>query len=370
MRRLGLAFIVLSMHGCGSKVGTPYDWALPPGFPEPAVPDENPMTIEKVAFGRLLFYDPRLSFNETTSCSSCHDPARAFTDGKVTPVGATLDPLPRNAMSLTNVAYLSTYTWGNPVLDTLEEQALVPMFGERPIELGMTNRTEEILSRLASDATLAEAFAAAYPSDDGALETSHLVRALASFQRTLISGSSPYDRYIQGDTTALSDAQKRGMDLFFSERLECYHCHAGLNFTTAFRSAETRLASLDFQNTGLYHLDGPTNYPPSGLGLYEFTQATRDAGKFRVPTLRNIELTAPYMHDGSIAELEDVIQHYARGGRLVADGPWAGDGATNPNKSPLVRGFSITQEERDDVISFLKSLTDEAFVARAVGARP
>lgn len=160
----------------------------------------------------------------------------------------------------------------------------------------------------------------------------------------------------------MSPSAKRGLDLFFSEKLECYHCHSGVSFTTSFRSKETALAELDFHNTGLYNIGGDGSYPPDNTGLYEFTQNPSDTGKFRVSGLRNIELTAPYMHDGSVATLEDAIDHYAAGGRTLLTGPRAGVGSESPYKSPLVRPFTLTTEEKDDVVAFLRSLTDTAFV--------
>lgn len=340
-----------------------YPWSLPPGFPEPAVPADNPMSEAKVELGRFLFHDKRLSANQTMACATCHEQKKAFTDGKLAPMGSTGDSLARNAMGLANVAYLSTLTWANPLLPTLEEQALVPMFGELPVELGMTGHTEEILGRFRADGAYPAMFAAAFPDEADPIRVDTAVKAIASFERTLISGGSAYDRYFyQGDEAAISPSAKRGLDLFFSEKLECYHCHSGVSFTTSFRSKETALAELDFHNTGLYNIGGDGSYPPDNTGLYEFTQNPSDTGKFRVSGLRNIELTAPYMHDGSVATLEDAIDHYAAGGRTVLTGAHAGVGSESPYKSPLVRPFTLTTEEKDDVVAFLRSLTDTTFV--------
>lgn len=328
-------------------------WELPPGFPEPHVPEDNPMTAAKVELGRHLFYDERLSYNETMSCGTCHEQARAFTDGKVTPLGSTGHVLPRNGMSLTNVAFLSVYTWANPKLGTLEEQALVPMFADYPLELGMQQDTPAILRRFADDPDYQELFAAAFPDDDDPFTVERIVQALASFQRTLISGDSAYDRFVyRGDKTAMSESAQRGMALFFSETGECYHCHAGPNFSTSFRSAGTEAGPPDFQNNGLYNLDGAGAYPPGNGGLYEFTGDRRDQGKFRVPTLRNVAVTAPYMHDGSIATLDEVLDHYVRGGR-----------ARSERVSSSIQPLALTADERKDLIAFLQSLTDEEALA-------
>ncbi|WP_164019936.1 methanobactin export MATE transporter MbnM [Pyxidicoccus trucidator] len=341
--------------------GPTYDWKLPAGFPEPFVPVDNPMSEEKVQLGRHLFYDSRLSGNGTLSCASCHEQQRAFTDGKATPVGSTGDHVPRNAPGLANVAYLSTYTWANPQLETLETQALVPLFNEVPTELGLAPRLDEVLQRLRSDTRYPELFRAAFPDEAEPVGKDAIVKALASFQRTLLSGSSPYDRYLQGDNTAMAPAAKRGMELFFGERAECYHCHSGPHLTNSFRAKDSRLPGMQFFNTGLYDVDGNGAYPPDSPGLFEFTHKATDQGRFRVPPLRNVALTAPYMHDGSIPTLEAVIDHYTSGGRNVTEGPFAGDGRANPNKDPLVRPFTLTPDERADLIAFLESLTDTAF---------
>lgn len=341
----------------------PWRWELPAGFPEPHVPPDNPMSAVKVELGRRLFYDERLSANETMACASCHDQARAFTDGEVTPRGSTGHVLPRNAMSLTNVAYLSLFTWANPKLADLEEQALVPMLADFPLELGVQLDPEAVLDRFRGDPELADLFARAFPRDDDPVTVANVARALATFERTLISGDSPYDRYFYGgDESALSPAARRGLELFFSERAECYHCHAGLTFTTSFRTATSEPGPPDFQNTGLYNLDGAGAYPTGNGGLYEFTGDPADMGKFRVPTLRNVALTAPYLHDGSAATLAEVVALYAAGGRVIDDGPNAGDGRTHPNKSPLVRATDLTAQDQADLVAFLESLTDETFV--------
>lgn len=360
------ALVLAALAACDdaapAPVAGPWVWTLPTGFPEPEVPADNPMSAAKVELGRHLFYDERLSHNQTMACASCHEQARAFTDGKATTRGSTGDHLPRNAMGLANVAYLSIYTWANPKLADLEAQALVPLFADFPLELGAQQGTAQILARFAGDDDYQRMFAAAFPDDDDPFTIQRVVQAISSFERTLISGDAPYDRFVYGlDDDAMSAAAKRGMQLFFSERAECYHCHAGPNFSTSFRSATSEAGPPDFQNNGLYDLDGAGAYPPGNGGLYEFTGDPRDQGKFRVPSLRNIALTAPYMHDGSLATLADVVDHYAAGGTLTEEGPFAGDGRTNPNKSPLVRAFALRDDERADLVAFLESLTDERF---------
>lgn len=342
----------------------PYVWDLPEGFPEPYVPEDNPMSAAKVELGRYLFYDVRLSANETFSCGSCHEQARGFADGKALPEGATGDVVPRNAMSLANIAYFPTYTWANPNLELLEQQARVPIFGEHPVELGATGHEEEILRRFSDDEDYQGRFAAAFPDDADPFTFDNIVYAIASFERTMVSGDSPYDRYLYGaDQSAVSEGAKRGFQLFFSERFECYHCHAGLNLAAAFFAAESTQRELSFFNTGLYNIDGEGGYPLPNVGLYEFTDKPADMGRYRAPSLRNIEVTGPYMHDGSVETLEEVIDLYAAGGRELTEGPYAGDGRESPYKDPLVRGFEMTEDEKLDLLEFLYSFTDETFLS-------
>ena len=342
------------------KLG-PYEWNLPPGFPLPNVPPDNPMTQQKVELGRYLFYDARLSLNQTQSCATCHRPERAFTDGRARGLGSTGELHPRGPMSLVNVAYSPALTWANPLMRTLEAQALVPMFGETPIELGMSGKEAVLLERLKADAIYRKLFAAAFPLDAHAFSIRSVTRAIASFERTILSGDSPYDRYRLGDDpNAVTESAKRGEALFFSERLECFHCHGGFNFTGTVDYLDKGFAEVEFHNTGLYNLKGKFSYPQPNLGLYEFTHDEQDTGKFKAPTLRNIAVTAPYMHDGSVKTLSDAVDHYRSGGRTIKTGPNAGIGAQNPNKSEFIKRFALSSQEKDDLISFLKSLTDES----------
>lgn len=319
------------------------------------------MSEAKVALGRHLFYDTRMSINQTYSCASCHKQELAFTDGLGQALGATNDVHPRGSMALVNIGYNTTLNWANPVVRELEKQALTPMFGEQPVELGMGGREAELIARLEADADYKARFAAAFPEEGGAITLLGITRALAAFQRTLISGDSPYDRWQRGEGE-VSEAVKRGRALFFSERLECFHCHGGFNFADSVNHEGQVFPEAAFHNTGLYNLDALGSYPAGGEGVFEITGDLLDMGRFRAPTLRNVAVTAPYMHDGSIATLSGVIDHYARGGRKIEEGPSAGDGSMNPHKSEFVSGFIITEAERADLIAFLESLTDEAFL--------
>ncbi|HEX4138088.1 MAG TPA: MbnH family di-heme enzyme [Bryobacteraceae bacterium] len=337
-----------------------YQWNLPKGFPKPYVPADNPMSAAKVDLGRYLFYDTRMSVNGKESCASCHKQDLAFTDGRATGLGATGESHSRSAMSLVNVAWSGALTWSNPEMRSLEKQALVPMFGEHPVELGL-REGDRFLPMLQSDAKYRALFEQAFPNETDRFTIDNVTRAIASFERSIISGRSPYDRYhYDRDDSAVSDAAKRGEVQFFDQRLSCFRCHGGFNFTDSTVSERNAKRPIEFHNTGLYNLPGLLSYPPPNVGIYEFTKAPADVGKFKAPTLRNIALTAPYMHDGSIPTLEGVLDHYAAGGR----------NGHNPNKDPLIGGFTISQQNRDDLIEFLKSLTDDAVIHDPKFANP
>lgn len=353
-----------------AKLG-PYEWNLPPGFPYPNVPAGNPMTQEKVDLGRLLFYDKRLSLNQTESCAICHKQELAFTDGKPRAVGSTGETHPRGAMSLVNVAYSPVLTWANPNMRQLEAQALVPMFGDHPVELGMDGKEDLLVQRLTADPRYLQMFARAFPESKAPVSIGNVTRAISSFERTILSGDSPYDRYRRGDDPdAISASAKRGEALFFSERLECFHCHGGINFTTTIDYFDKGFPEIEFHNTGLYNLKGKYSYPEPNLGIFEFTQNEDDVGKFKAPTLRNIAVTAPYMHDGSAKTLSDAIDHYAAGGRTIAAGPRAGVGAENPNKSEFIKPITLSRQDKTDLIAFLKSLTDEGLLTNPALSDP
>jgi cytochrome c peroxidase len=362
MRRGSIACVAGLAIALAATVPMPaqdaYDWNLPIGFPAPSVPQDNPMSEAKVQLGRHLFYDTRLSGNGTQSCGSCHEQARAFTDGRARSVGSTGQLHPRGSMSLVNVAYAAVLTWANHRQTRLEDQMFVPMYGEHPIELGL-NVSDTWLDAFERDQQYRRMFAAAFPRQPGPVSRENLVKAIASFERAIMSARSPYDRYhFQRDDSAISDAAKRGEMLFHSRPLACFTCHSGIHFSGAM-GAEPRAMTIEFHNTGLYNLAGVRSYPAVNLGLYDQTGEATDVGKFKAPTLRNIAVTAPYMHDGSVATLEDAIDHYAAGGRTIADGPYQGVGRDNANKSPTIRGFTLTAAERADLVAFLRSLTDE-----------
>lgn len=296
---------------------------LPPGFPVP-IAGANVQTEAKFELGRELFYERRLSYNGTQSCADCHQQKLAFTDGRARAIGSTGQQHPRNAMTLTNVAYNATYTWTGTSVRSLEQQALVPMLNEHPIELGVKNHERQIVSRLRSDPAFVSRFRAAFPGERRPVSLRNIANALASFERELISGHSPYDQLVYGgDERALSPEAWRGMKLFYSTRAGCSGCHRGFNFSGEVRYAGSRNERPRLVSNGV------------------------TKGEFRVPTLRNIALTAPYMHDGSLAMLEAVIDRYSE-----------------------ARKLGLSSEEKSDLIAFLKSLTDVSFVTNPRLADP
>jgi cytochrome c peroxidase len=344
----------------GGGVAEEYAWQLPAGVPKPKVPEANPMSVTKVELGRRLFYDTRLSGNQTYSCGTCHQQALAFSDGRANAVGSTDEVHRRSSMAVINVAYPTTLTWANPAVVELEDQALAPMFGETPVELGLAGLEEEMLARLAAEPIYEDLFPKAFPDEADPINLSTVTRAIAAFERSILSFRSPYDRYAYGgDPTALSEAALRGRELFFSETLECFHCHGGFNFSDSTSHEGTTFTEVMFHNTALYNVDGEGSYPAIDQGVYEHSGAKADMGRFRAPTLRNVGVTGPYMHDGSIATLGEVLDHYAAGGRTIAEGPNAGVGSDSPYKSEFIAGFELSAQDKADVIEFLQSLTDD-----------
>jgi cytochrome c peroxidase len=271
-------------------------------------------------------------------------------------------------MSLVNVAYTSFLTWADPTMTRLEDQALVPMYGDHPVELGL-DKDDHWLGRLAAEPRYGPLFTEAYGTPD--MTRDRVVKALASFERSIVSARSPFDRYhFDRDDGAVSAAAKRGEVLFHSRALSCFQCHGGVNFSSAMTGEPHPRMEPEFPNTGLYNLAGALSYPPEDAGVYRITHNPRDVGRFKPPTLRNVAVTAPYMHDGSIATLEEVVDHYAAGGRTIASGPHAGVGHDNPNKSDAVHGFTLTTEQRADLVEFLRSLTDEPLLTDPDFANP
>ncbi|MBX2972977.1 MAG: c-type cytochrome [Flavobacteriales bacterium] len=300
----------------------PFELRLPPGAPYPEVPAAYPMTRASVALGKALFFDPRLSRDGTVSCASCHSPAHAFSDTLPLSRGVDGRTGMRNAPTLANVAYHPALFRDGGV-PTLEAQVIAPVLDPDEMDHTLQGAAE----RLSGDADYQQWSRLAYGRE---LDPYAITRAIAAYERTLISGWSRFDRFhYQGDADALSESEQRGWRLFSSEALNCTACHNGFD-----------LSDHTYQNIGQY-----MEYADPGRARISLDLA--DHGKFKVPTLRNIARTAPYMHDGAMATLEEVVDHFASGGHA------------HPNRSPLMTGFSITETERSDLIAFLHALTDE-----------
>ncbi len=306
--------------------------------------------MAKAQLGEKLFFDHRLSWNHSRSCASCHDPKFAFTDGyrrSVTPSGEIVS---HNAPGLMNVSKFKVFDWSHPFISSLNEQLKRPLFAEHPLELGLHQHWPEFVKLLNSDSGYTSLWSKAFGATAQVDDTSKIIDCLIHYLNTLHSNASPYDRWMKGDSSSISASAQRGRQLFFSNRLNCSKCHGGPYFSNATLSSNP---DSIFFNTGLYQ-----HYPTNDQGLMATTKAPQDEGRFRVPSLRNVSLTGPYMHDGSISNLYEVMDLYSRGGRLLLSGPNAGDGAKHPNRHPLVNGFYLSATEQHDLIAFLETLTD------------
>jgi cytochrome c peroxidase len=299
----------------------PFALQLPAGFPMPATPDDNPLTLASVQLGKALFFDARLSRDGTISCASCHHPERAFSDEVALSVGVDGRMGERNSPTLANVGY-HTLFFRDGGVTRLEEQVIHPVHDAAEMDHSIHAAAE----RLRGEEPYRTLSMRAYGRP---LDGRVLTWAIANYERTLVSGWSRWDRWMQGDAAAMSAAEVRGWELFNSEALNCNACHSGFD-----------LSDHEFHNVGLY-----LDYNDPGRGRVTLQQV--DEGRFKTPTLRNIALTAPYMHDGSMGTLEEVVDHFASGGKPHA------------NKSPELRTFGLAPEQKADLIAFLHALTDE-----------
>ncbi len=302
---------------------------IPTHFPAIEFPDDNAYTPERWALGKKLFYDVVMSVDSSVSCASCHQQSLAFADDVKTSIGAFGREGTRNAPSLANVAY-QPYLTREGGVPSLEMQVLVPIQEHDEFDFNIVL----IADRLATDPDYIRMAEEAYNRQPDPYVISY---ALANFERSLISGNSAYDQYILNHNTNRFDASAlRGMELFFSEKTQCSECHSGIDFT-----------NYAFENNGLY-----MQYEDEGRR--KLTGNEEDEAKFKVPGLRNIALTAPYMHDGSLSDLSDVIEHYDSGLK------------NHPNKNPILELLELTDEEKSDLIRFLESLTDEIFISNPI----
>ena len=374
---LFVASVFLTLQSCSEKKeqASDYQWPILAGFPKPQVPKDNPMTQAKVNLGKALFFDKNLSANQQQACASCHHQEFAFGENIPHSFGSTEQEHRRNSPALVNIAYNKTLTWAHDGLTSIEQQILLPMFGESPIELGITGHEEEVLGRFETT-DYQVLFSAAFPGQPANFDL--IVKSLASYVRSLISLKSPFDTYAYlADDDAISASALRGMNLFFSEKLECHHCHGGFNFTQSTSHEKQLIDRRPFHNTGLYNItdeiageNSIAGYPKADIGLAEISTLKRDNGRFRAPTLRNIVVSAPYMHDGSVKTLSAVLDFYAAGGRNVLAGKYKGDGRLNALKSPFIKGFVMNEQDKADLLEFLKTLTDQPFLNNKHHADP
>ena len=312
---------------------------------QPPHPANNPPTAMKIELGRRLFYDGDLSWDGTMSCATCHEQKRGFADPNKTRPGFDGQPGMRNIQTLANVGWFRSLTWGGPQVDTLEHQALIPIEGIVPVEMGFGGRPDGALAqRLADQACYPELFKAAFPERDGKIDMDTITLALSAFQRSLVSLDAQYDRWRRGDAGAISDQAKRGAALFEEKR--CATCHAGPHFT------DTALPGR--KPVEAFHRLAWPKEEGADLGLGQITQKEEDIGKFRTPGLRNVALSAPYMHDGEVATLSEAVRHH------YAD-PLAGDERLKQ---------SVSDGEVANLVAFLETLTDRGFVSDARFARP
>jgi cytochrome c peroxidase len=324
---LAFVFIACQKSELPTAVVETDDYVLdiPSGFPQPDIPADNNLTKSRVALGRLLFFDPIMSKDSSRSCASCHSPYLAFSDSTATSLGIENRLGTRNSPSLANVVYQKKLLREGSV-PTLEMQVSVPIQEHNEFNTNVLVIVEKLMKR--PDYVLA-----AQKSYGREPDAFVMTRAIAAFERTLISGNAPFDKwFFQKQNTAVSASVKNGYTLFNSEKLNCGKCHDGFLFT-----------NQTFANNGLY-----ADY--ADVGRFRLTGLESDKAVFKVPSLRNVAITAPYMHDGQLRKLEDVIDHYQTGGQA------------HPNKSTLLKPFSLTAQERVDLLAFLNSLTDQNFI--------
>jgi cytochrome c peroxidase len=350
-----LAFaLIISWSEANPAPQTPqeYSLSLPSDVIPPLIPDDNPLAAAKVALGEKLYFDARLSADNTVSCATCHDPAKGFADGKVLAVGIGKKTGSRNSPTVINAAFNDFQFWDGRA-STLEEQAKGPL--TNPVEMGMASY-DALVGKLQAIAEYPPLFKQAFDSDQ--INIDNVARAIASYERTVFSFSSPFDRFNAGDKSAMSASAQRGWDLF-NGKARCNDCHGYVasapTFTdNKFHNIGVAMHAANFAELARKAGESPESTSDlahaagySELGRFLVTKEPKDIGAFKTPGLRNVALTAPYMHDGSQRTLEEVIKFYDKGGE---DNPYLDGG---------IRALKLTAQEQTDLVEFMKALTSD-----------
>jgi cytochrome c peroxidase len=322
---------IIDDGSCNYFITTPYIMTKPPGFPDMNMPENNPMTIEGVSLGEKLFRDPILSADNTQACITCHQQGSSFSDPNQYSTGINNIEGTRNASALINLGWNNSFNWDGSAL-TLEEQAFEPVIN--PIE--MHNTWINVEEKLNNNTEYKYLFKNAFNIDY--IDSNYVVKALAQFERSLVSANSKFDRYLLAEEQ-LTPSELSGYAIFNSEKGDCFHCHGTQMFM-----------DNSFHNNGL------DNDPFLDLGLGKITGNPSDNGKFKTPTLRNIEFSAPYMHDGRFSSVEEVIEHYNSGGNYSS--------TVDPLMKKIGIGLQLTNQEKQDLIAFLKTLSDDNFLSK------
>lgn len=350
IRKLAVAVWAITCFGCRTDIkeiivylpADSYDLNIPDHFPEPDLySSTNPLSTKGVALGRKLFYDPMLSGNNQIACASCHQQTKGFADGlSLTNIGNSGNTLLRHAPALINMAWMNGGLFWDGGSTNLESQAFSPLESHDE----MYQNLYELEDELAADPEYPSLFEEAF----GELSMANMVKALAQFQRTLVSATSPYDAYVQG-TATLTSQQLKGLKLVENK---CQSCHSGVLFT-----------DNAFHNNGLD--DDFTDNTEDGIyqGRFRVSRDSIDMGHFKTPTLRNVMVSAPYMHDGRFADIYEVLDHYT--GVKISKYTSA-EVLTNETAT----GIALTEEEKDQIIAFLQALTDENFITSTELSQP
>tara|TARA_B100000767_G_C19761623_1_gene535395 strand:+ start:1695 stop:2777 length:1083 start_codon:yes stop_codon:yes gene_type:complete len=320
---------IIDNGSCNYYSVTPYIIETPSGFPDMKIPPENPMTAEGIALGEKLFKDPILSADNSQACISCHQKSSSFSDPSQFSTGIDNIQGVRNASVLVNLGWNTSFNWDGSSL-TLEDQAFEPV--TNPIE--MHNSWSNVEIALNSHIDYPDLFKEAFNIDY--IDSIHIVRAIAQFERTLISGNSKFDKYLRGETQ-LTSSELGGYAIFNSEKGDCFHCHGSQMF-------------MD----NLFHNNGLDTEPFTDIGLGKITNNSFDNGKFKTPTLRNIEFSSPYMHDGRFTSIEEVVEHYNSGGKYST--------TIDPLMKKIGIGLQLTNNEMENLVAFLKTLSDTEFI--------